>query len=51
MEIVVVVALGMIVAIVTIDSLRTRPPDREAPKQDPTMTTSQQIIVDLSKRR
>ena len=51
MEFVVVIALGVIVAVVTIDTVRTRPPSRQLPTAEPSTTSSQQIIVDLSKRR
>ena len=48
MELVIFIALGGVVAAVAIDAIRRRP---ERPTHDPSITTTQKIIVDLSKRR
>ena len=49
MELVVVIALGVVVAAVAIDTLRKRPGPHDTP--DPTIISTQKIIVDLTKRR
>ena len=50
MELVILIALVVVVAAVAVDAIRKRP--QRTPKPgDPTITTTQKIIVDLSKRR
>jgi hypothetical protein len=51
MELVILCALSGVVVAVAIDAIRKRPPRRPRGDDDPTITTTQKIIVDLSKRR
>jgi len=54
METVVLVVLAVVIALVAVDAIgrldeRREPPDNE--RQDPSVISTQKIIVDLTKRR